>query len=416
MTKRRDYEPVDLKTVIADEDAARPRSQQTAIARAENRWGVGPSDIGRCRKAIQYRERPPEGFEPLPEDKIAAHVGAILHEGTAKALRRRRKGRRYRKVEADVYVPGFDVPGHVDLFEVPIGKVTDWKWIGEYAWENQTADGPREDDVDQVQLYGLGLEEMGYDVKEVCVTYVRRARPADIEAFVRPYDRVRALAAADRLHAVIDALDNGQDLPRDHQGPDFDGICRGCFARADCWQLDRAEEAGRSAAGWLYARDDAGIEAAAAVYDEAKELAKPFNDQKDYARNLLDGVPPGVYGGFEVTFSRPKPKPPVPDEVARLALLEEHLNDVVDGQAEPVRPEDLPHPTKPGKTATPSISVKRVRAAVMEARERERAGKCERCGADISDHTDGSTLCVMCVAEAATVAIGDTDSGEAAAS
>lgn len=374
MTRRVEYEPVDLKVVLADEDASRPRSRQTELARADGRWGVGPSDIGDCRKAIEYRERPPDDYEPLPEDKIAAYVGTILHEGTARALRRRRRGRRYRLIEAEVFVPGFDVPGHIDLFEVPIGRVTDWKFIGEYAWDNEIADGPRDDDLDQLMTYGLGLEEAGYDVREVRVVYVRRGRPRDVEEFTRPYDRARALRAVDRLHSIIDALDHGRELPRDRLGPDFDGICRTCPARAHCWDLDAAEEAKRSAAGWLLARDDEGITAAAAAYDEARELLKPYQQQKDYARNLLDGVPSGIYGEYEVSFSRPKPKPPIPDNDTRLAIVEDHLGEVAAGRVEAMPPELLPHPTKPAPTKAPSISVKRVRAAKREAAARVTQG------------------------------------------
>lgn len=365
------YEPVDLKTVLTQHDDTRARSRQTELARADGRWGVGPSDIGTCRRAIMYRENPPEGYEPLPEEKTAAVVGSILHEGVATALRRRRRGRRHRLIEAEVYVPGFDVPGHLDLYERPIARISDWKFIGDYAWENEIADGPREDDLDQMMVYGLGLEDAGEPVREVRVVYVRRARPKEIEEFVRPYDRERALAAVDRLHAIIDALDDGRELPRDRQGPDFDGICRGCAARADCWDLDRAEEAGRTAAGWLFARDDAGIAAAAAAYDEARELVKPLDAQKKYARNLLDGVASGIYGDYEVSFSRPKPKPPIPDPETRLALLEDHLAAVAAGSEEPMHPDDLPHPTKPAPSKEPSISVKRKRAAKIEAETRE---------------------------------------------
>lgn len=363
MTRPRPYEPVDLKTVLADHEATRPRSQQTAVARADGRWGVGPSDVSDCRKAIEYRERPPAGYEPLPEDKTAAIVGSILHEGVATALRRRRRGRRHRLIEAEVFVPGFDVPGHLDLYERPLGRITDWKFVGDYVWDNEIADGPREDDIDQMMTYGLGLEDAGEPVLEVRVVYVRRARPSEVEEFTVPYDRERALKVIDYLHSIIDALDNGTELPRDRLGPDFDGICRGCPARADCWELDRAAEAGRSPAGWLFARDDEGIEAAAAAYDEAAKAAKPLIAQKEYARNLLDGVPAGIYGEFEVTWSRNKAKAPVPDVETRLAILEDHLDRVADGVEAPMRPDDLPHPTKPAPTRASSISVKRTRAA-----------------------------------------------------
>lgn len=365
----RPYQPVDVADVLIAHDAARPRSRQTALARADGRWGVGPSDIGRCRRAIMYRERPPADLVVLPESQdraLAKLVGTIVHDGIARTLKRRRRNV---MVEVSVPIPGFEVDGHVDLFEPRVGRVTDWKITGsEWAWD-KLALGPFANDADQGHVYAFGLEEAGHDVRTVRVTYVRtfsnhatKGKPRT-ESFEMPYDRGRALAAVDWLHNVIDALDTGAELPRDRKGPDLDGICAECPFRATCWELDAAEEAKRTPYGWLVARDDPAIELALEDYDAARAEESKHKEIKSAVRDALTGVEPGRYGQMEVSFGRENVTW-VDDPEAWARALVAEMEQARAENRPPVPPSAIGIPQRPKRTGG-AISVKRVRAAQL---------------------------------------------------
>lgn len=367
----RPYRPVDVADVLISHDADRPRSRQTALARAEGKWGVGPSDIGRCRRAIQYRERPTDDLVVLPESEdrqLARLVGTIVHDGIARNLRRKRRNV---KVELSVPIPGFDVDGHVDLWEPRIGRVTDWKITGsEWAWD-KLALGPFANDADQGQVYGLGLEHQGEDVKSVRINYVRtfsnhstKGKPR-VEAFEMPYDRERALAAVDWLHNVIEMLDAGVDLPRDRQGPDLDGICAECPFRATCWELDAAAEAGRTPYGYVVAKDDPEIELALVDYDEAREVESKAKKIKEAVREAVLGLEPNRYGAMELSWTR-ETVTYVDDPAAWARALAAEIDAARAEGRPPVPSSAIGIPQRPKKTGG-AISVKRVRAAQLAA-------------------------------------------------
>lgn len=360
----RPYEPVDVGRVIARADEIRPRSKQTALARAEGKWGVGPSDIGECRARIGYRERPPADYVPLPEDKSAAYIGTLIHDGIRRTLKARRRNV---WTEMVVHVPGFDVPGHLDIHEPRIQRTTDIKTCGEWKWERISL-GPVDEDFDQVQMYALALAARGIEVKTVRIVYVRRAT-GETEPFERPYDEQAALAAAGWLHNVIDTLDYGGELPRDRNGPDLDGVCARCPARAHCWDLDAAAEAGRTPYGYKYVVDDPEIEQALEDYDEYRSEETDAKGRKALVRDALTGIDSGRYGDMELGWQR-STTTQVQDDLKWAAALEAEIL-VARAEGRPPRsPREIPVPTKT-KTTGGGIQVKRVRAATLAAEGRE---------------------------------------------
>ncbi len=346
-------------------DARRRRSGKTRRARKEGQWGVGPSDIGRCRRQVSYRENPPPDYVPEPEDRSVMVFGTMVHEGMTMLYRSLYP---WRRTKFKVMIPGFDRPGEIDSYD-PIaggGEVEDWKTGGRWAAGRVGEDGPFPDDVDQAMIYAFGLRAAGEKVEWVRVTYIFRD-PVSFESFRFPYDEERAYEAADRLHSVIDMLDAGNDLPRDGLGPSTDGRCRRCPAVRHCWPDDPAGL--RSPEGYLLARDDDGITAAAGEY-VATRYDREVEARHKFARALLEGVEPGVYNEeWTISWSRPKAPDPVPDWQLRAELLSEHLRRVSDGLEEPLSPDLLPSPMKQLPAKAPSISVKPVRAATKQVSE-----------------------------------------------
>lgn len=354
----------DFNNVIHLWDKARPRSGKTARARAEGRFGVGPSDLSSCEKAIEFRERPPEGHEPVDVPKAAAIVGILLHDAATNA---RVAIYPWRQFGVQVHIPGLDEPGEADEVDPIIGRVTDYKTASGYKWDKVGKDGPPDGEWEQVQTYGLGLIDAGYTINEVELLYVNR-ETGEWESHKRPYDHDAALAAVGRLHAIMDALEAGDPLPRrrrndDLLGPTVNTLCaRYCPHVKTCWNLDDVPP-GRTPEGFLLvqADDDGSIARTLGVYDEARTAEGEAKKAKEYARTLLEGLEPGEYGPYILNWTGGKASSK-PDPQGRIAVLEQAIIDAIDTGTPPPHPTELPYPTVT-KTSAKAISVKPVRKA-----------------------------------------------------
>lgn len=338
-------------------DDARPRSRKTATARAEGRYGVGASDMSACRKAIEFRERPPEDYVPNDTDKSAAYLGTAIDEAYKRARRRRYP---WRQFDVPIDVPGLDWPVSGDEYDPLLGRIIDYKSRGEYIYEQVGRYGPPESEWAQLATYGLGLEDAGERVTELEIISIRRAN-GETETFRRPYSRAVALKAVGYLVSIIEALEAGQPLPRDRSGPSTDPICASyCAHRNACWDIPAAEAAGRSPEGWMLARDDEGIAAALEVYDRERAVMAEHDKAKKHARALLDGVEAGRYGDHTIRWTGGGWRD-VPDVEQRIRDLETAL-----GKADPDALAEIGYPTKSVRSNV-NIEVKRVRVATLEA-------------------------------------------------
>lgn len=351
-----------LMAAIQAMDLARPRTSKTERAHADAKWGVGPSDSGKCRKQIEYRERPPEGFEPVEVDRSAAYEGTILHDGITRARRVRYPWREFGVV---VHVPGFDVPGEADEYDPVLGIVTDYKTAGTWKWDRLGERGPAEGEWDQVYEYGLALEDAGRRVEYVELHYYNRENFRDPERFRRPYSRERALAAVAPLLAVLDDLDAGRELPRDEPGPTTSALCAiYCPAVRECWGVELADIAMRSPEGWMKARSDKGVEAALEDYVENREAAKQYTTGQKEAGALVVDVPYGRYGKFTYRKTGGNEKT-IEDDDARRAQLEFEMQQAIAEDRPPMNPQVMPYPMKK-VTSNRATEIKRVRAALLE--------------------------------------------------
>jgi hypothetical protein len=348
-------------------EAARPRSQKTARARAEGKWGVGPSDLSACEKAIEFRENPPEGHVPIDIDKSAAILGTLTHESVTKARKARYP---WRMFKVGVPVPGLDVPGEADEFDPHVAMVTDYKTAGRWRWDKVGKEGPAEYDWEQLLLYGLGLEDAGLHVEWLELLFISR-ESGQWEPFRRRYSREAALRTLTRLLAIVEALDEGRPLPRrragdDLLGPTVNGLCAShCPHVKTCWGLDEVP-AHRSPESWLLVRDNPAVAATLERYDAARGDVTERKKEQEYARTLLTGVDPGRYGDMTLAWSGGNLGDPQPDLAARVTQLEQAMQVAFDTGEPPPDPGALEMPTSRKQSAV-SIQVKRVRAAQLEA-------------------------------------------------
>lgn len=346
--------------------ADRLMRQKVLSKRPRSGWSVRISDTGTCPKAIEYRNKPPADFVAAPEDKRPATAGTMLHEGITARMRLIYPWRQY---AGKVTIDGLDGEYEFDSFDPIVAEVIDWKTAGRWKWDQVGEFGPAEDVWEQIALYGLALEDMGYEVRTLRAAYYARENGHD-ESFVRPYDRKVAEAARDRLIGYATSLDLGIELPRAGTGPNHDGICRGCFARIHCWNMDKAEVLGRSPESVTILGESPDLDDIIWAIEEKVAAAKAETEAKhasSRAKGLLDGIEPGRYGDY---VGRPQPIPNAgqPDHKADAA----HLREILDLPDE-MRPraDTIPVPLTPQRFY---IKWSRVRQATLDKEARDRAG------------------------------------------
>lgn len=296
-------------------------------------WSLGPSDAGRCPRAIWYRNQPPADLVRAWSDRSKAALGGMLHEA---AVARLKSLYPWREHEMVVTVKGLDRPGRLDEYDPITGTITDLKTHGDYIANVVDDDGALLEHWQQDSLYALALEEAGHHVQWLKLTYIHRdPKFGTIERgpFRRPYNREFAEAARQELLEIASALDlvhaeteakraaTGDPeawvdpdeydvLPRTRKGPGEDAICDNCEFRRHCWKTDEAEEHGRSPQSWLHLdgeaaettdsetgfyTDEPTVWALGNVY-ELDKLVKTVTASKSEAEADIQGLPKGRYG------------------------------------------------------------------------------------------------------------------------
>ena len=145
------------------------------------------------------------------------------------------------QVEARVQAPGMERAGTVDAAMDDLGNVDDIKTKSARGMDAILARGQAyNSDREQVLIYALAIEHASGTAPRTCsVTYVDRNGYLDPFVDTWTYDRGEALRALAKLHALQDAIDAGDELPRDGLGPDTGRPCDTCRWIATCWQLDK---------------------------------------------------------------------------------------------------------------------------------------------------------------------------------
>ena len=199
-----------IAQLIIDDDANKPRSQQTSI---------GPSQMGTpCDRQLGYFAlgvpRAASGGDPLPR-----WVGTEGHAGMERILRDLDEW----DTEFKVTLDGYGITGHVDAYHQPTGTVVDFKFVSAGSMRKYKATGPGQQYRTQAHLYGLGLSLTGRQVSHVAVAFIPRSGLfSEIHVWSEPYDEQVAEAALRRWEAVgtvagalgLEALDTA-DAPCD---------------------------------------------------------------------------------------------------------------------------------------------------------------------------------------------------------
>lgn len=293
-----DAQAMSLRDVFREAGKIEGAKRRAANPVTPGTWRIGVSDLDSCPKKIEYRNVPPEGFTPAPEDKREAEMGTAIHEYTEQRMRMVFP---WRLFEQPLKVPGLDRESRYDWYDPITCELGDIKTAGDWRWDQLADNGPTEDTWDKVMVYALALRAAGVEVRTVRLDYIKRCNGHD-EHFIREYDETKARAALDRLLGYATLLDLGIELPKTGTGPTNDPLCRRCFARFDCWNVPAAERAGRSPESFTILGAEPLDESIVwAISEKVAASADRLAAQKreDVAKTLLDGVDPGRYGEYE---------------------------------------------------------------------------------------------------------------------
>jgi len=191
----------DLRDVVRQADATKPRSTQTAI---------GPSDAGvECARRLGHKIA---GTKPVNTagDPWAAIVGTAVHAWLDGAF----TGDRW-ITDRRVTLPGY-MTGTLDLYDTQTNTVIDHKVVGATSLKRARDHGPSKQYVAQVNLYAAALEVEGVPVDHVAIAYWSRSgNLRDAYLWTGPYDRDivnQTLARLDAIRTIVDA-DGVASLP-----------------------------------------------------------------------------------------------------------------------------------------------------------------------------------------------------------
>jgi hypothetical protein len=186
--------PALLLAGIRDFQRSRPRSMQKE---------VGPSQLGSpCDHCLAAALA---GWEKGNDDAWLPLIGTAVH---ALLLTPEVYGEEW-LVEHRVTVgdvAGRAVEGNADLFHAPTGTVVDFKIVGASTLNESRRNGSKLQYQRQIQLYGAGFVNAGYEVNTCLIAYLPRNSPNLSDAFfdAHPFDATIAaetLAHAGRLAA-----------------------------------------------------------------------------------------------------------------------------------------------------------------------------------------------------------------------
>jgi hypothetical protein len=269
--------------------------------RADGRWQVSPSDVGSCPRQVWYREAPPDGYVPLPEDTRKADAGTAFHAGITEA---RAALYPWREHKVRIVIPGLDRDGEGDEYDPITATLEDWKTAGKATWDHIGVHGPRERAWKQGFIYAYALRLAGRLVERVRLRYINR-ETGEEEVFTREYDEAYALAALGELVNLVTMLDAGLEPLRAGRGPDVDPLCDLCPARMHCWNIPAARAAGLTPQTYTVHGPNPTAEDPQVVWavEEAgrARLERLDREKDEKAYKALADVPEGVYGTFEVT-------------------------------------------------------------------------------------------------------------------
>lgn len=270
------------------------------------------SKLGGCTREAAYRladTEPDPEWDSWSDEKRAAWLGTWQHRGLLPLLRLRLRRSRT-EVPVVLSGSGLQLPGRADLWwrsatllRKGIGDVVvDGKTKAAYGLDWVRRDGPRPRDVLQTRGYAMALRQTWHaDVRWTATVYIDRAS-GDTEVTVQPFGPAEAVEVMDRLHELSVEAVKPHLAPRDERGPGLSIICDGCPWLRQCW--GKSATPGDAKVQSILATDPDAISSALTMYEDSRLREKRAGEDKEFARAILEGQPPGRYGDLVLSWGR----------------------------------------------------------------------------------------------------------------
>lgn len=253
------------------------------------------SKLGGCTRQAAYMVAGTEVSDvPLAEEGRAANLGTWQHAGLLPLLAKHLPDARY-ETPVVLSAAGLTIGGQVDLDWADV--VMDLKTVGERRLHGVRRSGAFADHRAQVMGYVLARVQMGIPTRWAVWTYLDRAS-GDVEVVVEPFTNAAMLAVIDRVEEIVRWAETPDQAPRDNRGPGLSFACDRCPWLRRCWGEDATP--GQTGAQRLLARDEPGKAAMAALYDDASARVSAGKLDQEFAKLVLDGTRPGIYGPWAV--------------------------------------------------------------------------------------------------------------------
>jgi hypothetical protein len=181
--------------IVREASKSNPRSKQTSL---------GPSEIGEpCVRRMAYRlmawDKVNDNSDPWPSIS-----GTAIHASLADIFTKDKSSQWL--VEHRVTARK-GCSGTLDLFDIDNGLVIDHKCVGATSMKARKAEGPTEQQIVQLNIYGLGLENDGYEVNKIALAFYPLGGMLDgLHVWMGDYDRSIAEKALARVDNVINLL------------------------------------------------------------------------------------------------------------------------------------------------------------------------------------------------------------------
>lgn len=204
----------ELRGVLVDFEAQRPRSMQKAL---------GPSELGTPCQQQMARKLAGAPRVPITAPTWAPFQGTAVHASMEEvvAFWNKQLGRERwlaeDHLEVEPALPGADgISGHGDAFDTDFAMVVDWKHVGKTALEKlrrgiRTGKPPAQQVSAEYRiqghLYGLGHERKGRKVRFVRLVLLARSHDYDESAeWTEEYQPEIALLAINRYWETVDLV------------------------------------------------------------------------------------------------------------------------------------------------------------------------------------------------------------------
>lgn len=168
----------EIRTIIETSIRNQPRSQQVEI---------GPSELGTtCLHCLAAKlagwphVNQQAGWLPAIGTAVHAQLEKLFPTLNETGFDDTGKGIRF-ETEKKVTVGhlsglygGYDIGGHIDLYDRWNKATADWKVVGQISLRNVKANGPSQQYRIQASLYGIGLDNEDEPIKRSCIYFLPR--------------------------------------------------------------------------------------------------------------------------------------------------------------------------------------------------------------------------------------------------